>query len=142
MTVAFLPTLKLSQFTTARCEVWFTVIAAEVGVWVEEMEAFPATTFPLVGRATGGSIGTAGFAKTVDEKRIIAAEKRRAKLAANLIFAKQFFNDVFKESSELSLMAFFKTNSDLFPEPELSQRLISTGISPRVNALKPPNLQA
>jgi hypothetical protein len=117
-------------------------MAAEVGVCVWEMEAAPATTFPLVGRATGGSNGTAGFAKTADEKRIVAAEKRREKLPANLIFAKQFFNDVFKESSELSFWAFFKTNTGLFPEPELSQRLISTGISSRVNVLKPPNLQA
>ena len=106
------------------------------------MVAAPATTFPLVGSATGGNKGTAGFAKTDEEKMIAPTEKTREKLPANLIFAKQFFNDVFKERSDLSLWAFFKTKSGLFPEPELSQRLISTGISPRVNALKPPKLQA
>ena len=77
-----------------------------------------------------------------DEKIIAPTEKTREKLPANLIFAKQFFSDVFKERSDLSLRAFFKTNSGLFPEPELSQRLISSVISPKVNALKPPKLQA
>ena len=104
--------------------------------------AFPATTFPLVGSATGGNKGTAGLAKTDEEKMIAPKEKTREKLPANLIFAKQFFNDVFKERSDLSLWAFIKTKSGLFPEPELSQRLISSVISPKVNALKPPKLQA
>ena len=76
------------------------------------MVADPATTFPLVGRATGGSNGTAGFAKILAEKRIVDTEKRRAKLAANLTFANCFFNDVFKERNDLSFRAFFNTNSD------------------------------
>ncbi|CAM3795134.1 hypothetical protein POBR111598_10080 [Polynucleobacter brandtiae] len=43
-TWAFLPTLKLSQFTTARCEVWLMFMAAEVAVCVCEIVALPATT--------------------------------------------------------------------------------------------------
>ena len=88
LTVAFFPTLKLSQLTTARCEVWFTFMVAEVAVCVCVITALPATTFPLVGSAIGGSNGTAGFAKTVEEKITKHAEKKREKLPANLLFAK------------------------------------------------------
>ncbi len=52
------------------------------------MTAFPATTFPLDGRATGGNKGTAGFAKIVDENMIVIAQKMCVKIPANFTFAK------------------------------------------------------
>ena len=47
LTVASLPTLNDCQFTTARCEVWFTFITFPD--W--EIAAFPAVTLPPVGNA-------------------------------------------------------------------------------------------
>ncbi len=82
-------------------------MVAEVAVWDCVIVAFPATTCPLVGSAIGGSKGTAGFAKTVEEKINKLANKKRVKLPANLLVAKSFFNGIFKERSNLSWQVFF-----------------------------------
>ena len=45
----------------------------------ELIEALPATTWPLVGRASFGKTGTAGFAKTMDDETVVAMKNARAK---------------------------------------------------------------
>ncbi len=137
--MAFLPTLKLSQLTTARCEVWFTFIVAEVAFCVWVMAALPATTVPPVGK-TFGSKGTDGFANTVVTENNAPTKNARDNLPANDAFAKQIFNEIFEERSDLSRRAFFNTFTGKFPEKGFSQSPIANGISPRDNALKPPCL--
>jgi len=78
------------------------------------MTALPAMILPPLGSATGGNNGTAGLAKTAEEKMIVAAENKREKLPANLMFAKRFFNDIFKERSDLSFELLIKTNTGFF----------------------------
>ncbi len=51
LTAAFLPTLKLSQLMTARCELWLMFICALVALELCVITAWPATTFPPVGNA-------------------------------------------------------------------------------------------
>ena len=141
-TVAFLPTLKLSQLMTARCEVWFTFMVAEVAVCDCEIDAFPATTWPFVGSANFGKLGTAGLANTAVDVRIKIEKKACEIFPANLAFTKKFFNDVFNESSELSLRLFFTTDSGFFRKTVFSQALMFISISCRDNVLEALKLQA
>ena len=60
VTLCWLPTLKLCQFTAARWVDW--LIAVLLAVWL--IAAAPATTTPPVGRAFGAGCAAAGSAST------------------------------------------------------------------------------
>jgi hypothetical protein len=96
----------------------------------------------LVGSAIGGSNGTAGFAKTTAEESEVLTKITREIFPAKISFAKQYFHEILKERSDLSMRTFFNTFTEKFTEFEFSQTHISIGISSRVNALKPFKLQA
>jgi hypothetical protein len=66
------------------------------------MVAFPATTWPPVGNANFGKTGIIGLANALAETSSAAVKKACEILPANLTLAKQFFNDVFRERSDLS----------------------------------------
>ena len=117
-------------------------MVAEVAVCDCEIDAFPATTWPFVGSANFGKLGTAGFAKTTVDVRIKIEKKACEIFPANLAFTKKFFNAVFNESSELSLRLFFTTDSGLFRKSLFSQALMFISISRRENVLKALKLRA
>ena len=72
-TLALLPTLKLSQFSTALLLPWFTVNTP--GVWL--MRAWPATTVPPVGNWVG--TGPAACAMPAPSRaRVSACKGKRA----------------------------------------------------------------
>jgi hypothetical protein len=88
---------------------------AEVAVWACEIDAAPATTFPPVGSAlTAGEL--VACANADDEMSAVLAEKMHAKVQAGIASAKNFFNKIFEERSDLSCRLLFTTLTRKFPE--------------------------
>jgi hypothetical protein len=80
--------------------------------------------------------------KNSDDVKTEIEKKAREIFPARLAFTKKFFNDVFKEDSEISLRLFFTADPGFFHKTVFSQALMFISISRRANVLEALKLRA